>query len=76
MESTQECTVGALLTVRDIARECSTRVHRVKYVIDELAIEPRQWAGNVRLWSRDQLPEIKAGLERTAAGRRALIPTA
>ena len=68
---------AALLTIRDLARECGTRVHRVRYAVAEHNIEPRQRAGIVRLWSRDQIPAVRAALvlvvrNRMAAHRRLL----
>ena len=65
MESTAD-----LLTLRDIARECGVRFHQVKYAISEYGIEPRQRAGIIRLYSRDDIPTVKAALERIAERRR------
>lgn len=73
MDATMEQEVETLLTIRDVARECDARVHRVRYVVDELGITARRRVGMVRLWTRDQLPEIRAALARTAEGR-GLIP--
>lgn len=58
-----------LLTIGDIARECGVQQHIVKYAIASYSIEPRQRAGIIRLWSRDQLDEIKSALKRTAERR-------
>ena len=58
-----------LLTLTDVARACGVRKHRAKYAVDEYDIAPRQRAGVIRLWHRDQLPSIKSALARIS-GRR------
>jgi DNA-binding transcriptional MerR regulator len=61
-----------LLTIRDVARECGVRVHRAKYAIAENGIEPHQRAGNMRLFSPQQIPVIKSALSRIENHREVL----
>lgn len=56
-----------LLTINEIARLLGERSHRVAYAIERYDITPAQRLGIIRAFSRDQLPAIKAALQRTAA---------
>jgi hypothetical protein len=60
------------LTIRDVASACGVRMHQAKYAVDEYSIEPRQRAGIIRLFHRDQLPTIKSALARIS-GRREVL---
>jgi hypothetical protein len=60
-----------LLTIREVARELGVRTHRATYAVDQFDIEPRQRAGVIRLFSRDQLPEIRSAITRIAGNREA-----
>ena len=53
-----------LLTVGDLAREFGVPIHKLKYAIEVYRIEPRQRAGILRLWSRDDLPAVRSALSR------------
>jgi hypothetical protein len=61
-----------LLTLGDIARECGVRQHIAKYAIESYGIEPKQRAGILRLWSRDQLQSIKSAIRRIAQRREVI----
>lgn len=52
-----------LLTVGDVARELGEPRPRVQYAIEKIGIHERSRAGILRLFSRDQLPSIRAALE-------------
>jgi hypothetical protein len=59
-----------LLTLGDLHREIALRCpgvrrHQLTYAIDSYSIEPRQRAGVLRLFGRDQIPSILAALART-----------
>jgi hypothetical protein len=58
-----------LLTLGDISRAFGVRQHVAAYAIREYDIAPRQRAGIIRLWGRDQLSEIKSAILRVAARR-------
>lgn len=58
-----------LLTIRDAARRLGVQVHRLRYAIDELDIQPKQRAGIIRLFGEDQLEQMRSALRRIA-GRR------
>jgi hypothetical protein len=58
-----------LLTVGDLRRETGEPDHRIKYALQSYAIEPVGRIGNLRVWSRDQLPHIKSALRRIARNR-------
>lgn len=57
------------LTIGDICRETGAPAHRVKYAIDTYRIEPIGRAGVLRVFSRDQLLQIRSAMERIS-GRR------
>jgi DNA-binding transcriptional MerR regulator len=59
-----------LLTIRDLSRELGYRLHQVKHALDIHDIQPHQRAGIVRLYARDQIPEIRRALEATAKHKR------
>jgi hypothetical protein len=61
-----------LLTLGDVVRVIARdhpdiRQHQVKYALSVSHIEPRQRAGILRLWGRDQLSDIRSAVERIAA---------
>ena len=58
-----------LMTMRDAARRIGVATHRLRYAIDEHAIEPKQRAGIIRLYGPDQLPAMKSALRRIAERR-------
>lgn len=51
-----------LFTVGDISRELDNPRHRVTYAIDKLGLNPVTRAGIIRLFSREQVDEIRATL--------------
>ncbi|HZL34004.1 MAG TPA: hypothetical protein VFC78_01760 [Tepidisphaeraceae bacterium] len=59
-----------LLTLGQVAGECGdVPLHRLRYAIEAYRIEPRQRAGILRLWHRDQLPELRSALARIGSRR-------
>lgn len=67
MDQTQK----PFLTVGDICRETGEKTHRVKYAIDTYRIDPIGRAGILRVFSPDQLPQIRSALARIAGRREA-----
>jgi hypothetical protein len=55
-----------LVTIREIAGVCEVAVHRANYAVDTYHIEPRQRAGIIRLWHRDDIPRIASAIARIA----------
>ena len=60
-----------LLTVGVIADQLNQPVTRIARLIRSLRIKPSAWAGNSRLFEWDDLPRIKAEIERIDANRAA-----
>jgi hypothetical protein len=54
----------------EVATIMSEPRHIVDHAIRSAGIEPRQWAANARLFSRDQFPAIREALARNASNRR------
>ena len=52
-----------LLTIGDVAREIGVARTRVAYAVEKVGLKERGRAGILRLFSRDQLPAIRAALE-------------
>ena len=61
-----------LLTLGDLVHITGQAEHRVKYAINAYGIEPTQRAGVLRLWTQDDVPLVRAALDRIAANRPAL----
>jgi hypothetical protein len=56
-----------LLTVKEIAAEKRVPWKRVAYAAATYGIEPARRAGMIKLFSRDQVPEIMSALRRVRA---------
>lgn len=56
-----------LLTITQIAKLENEPPHRVGYAIERYQIQPAQRVGIIRVFTRDQLPAIRAALRRTAS---------
>jgi hypothetical protein len=63
----------SLMTITEVSRECGVAPHVAKYAIAANGIEPRMRAGVIRLWSREDLPTIKAAINRTSLRREVAI---
>ena len=61
-------------TITDIASLLDVPIHRVRYAVLAYRIEPARKAGNIRIWTKSQLPLIRAALETAAtnAGQRGI----
>jgi len=64
MEST-----ARFLTIGDIADRLRVSRRRLDYALTTYSIAPAFRAGITRLWTEDDLPRIKAALERIASNR-------
>jgi hypothetical protein len=53
-------------TLRDIAKELRVPFHRVRYAISEGRIKEAARIGIVRVFTSDQLPLIKAALQKSS----------
>ncbi len=62
---TKQMTKLDFVTVGDIERIAGHPKHVITRAIDRHGPLPAGRAGIVRIWSRDQLPEILASIERT-----------
>ena len=58
-------------TISDLSKLLGVRRHRLDYAVTEYGIEPAERAGIVRLWSSEQLPQIKSALDRISGRREA-----
>lgn len=56
----------SIFTLRELARVVGKPVWQLNYALDVYDVQPRRRAGIVRLFDRDQLPEILAALSRVA----------
>jgi hypothetical protein len=61
-----------LMTVGTIARDEKIPLHRLNYALASSNIEPQQRAGVIRLFSPDQMDEIRAAIKRTAGTTHAV----
>ncbi len=70
-----ETRMAETYTITDIASLLGVPVHRVRYAVLAYRIEPVRKVGNVRIWTKSQLPLIRASLETAAAnaGQRGLV---
>ena len=57
--------VDGLMTVGQVAERLEAPLHRVKYAIDAYGIAPAGRVGILRVWSEDDLPQIRNALRRT-----------
>jgi len=57
------------LTLGEIAARLNVSRHQLTYAIDTYRIAPAFRVGITRVWAEDDLPRIKAALERIAANR-------
>jgi len=57
------------LTISDLVRTTGEPPHRVRYALNTRGIVPVSNISGIRLWSRDQLSEIRAALQATAQHR-------
>lgn len=58
--------VSNALTLGEIARLTNQPIHRIGYIVQSRNIKPSQRAGNLRLFSSDDLAMIKSELARIA----------
>ena len=65
-------TASPLLTVGQLAAECDVPHHRLTYALKAAGIQPVQRVGILRVWSADQLPQIREAVERIASRREAI----
>ena len=61
-----------LLTLRDIEKETGVTRKQLAYAADTYGIEPRQRAGMVKLFAREDVARIIAAVKRVAE-RRGLV---
>ncbi len=65
-----------LLSLTDIAKRLKIPFHRLRYVVAAANMQPVQRVGIVRLWSEDQMPEMKAALvKKPKKSQTAAAPT-
>ena len=65
-----------VLTIRDIKRLCpGFSIHQIKYAITEYDISPRARVGLIRIWSPEDVPNIKSALNRIASRREVFHAT-
>lgn len=62
-------TASPLMTVGQLAAECGVPTWRLTYALKAADIPPVQRVGILRVWSAEQLPEIRAAVERIASRR-------
>lgn len=60
-----------LLTVGQVAERLGVAVHKVVYAVRSRSITPAGRAANVRVFTGDQVPEIRAAVEQIKANRTA-----
>ena len=65
-------TASPLMTVGQLATECDVPIWRLTYALRAAGIAPVQRVGILRVWSSDQLPQIRAAVERIASRREAI----
>jgi hypothetical protein len=57
------------MTVGQLAVECGVPTWRLTYALKVVGIPPVQRVGILRVWSAEQLPAIRAAVERVAGKR-------
>lgn len=57
-------------TVATIAADLGVPRHRVEYVVETRGLRPRAWAGHTRLFSADDVEQIRLELDRIRQDRR------
>lgn len=57
--------MGDALTLRDLRHELDEEKHIISYAIDRYGPEPAGRIGTSRIWTKDQLPQIRQSLDRT-----------
>ena len=55
--------MAELMTLGDIARELGVARSRLGYAVEKVGLQERGRAGILRLFSRDQIPAMRAALE-------------
>ncbi len=63
-----------LLTISDLASRTGEPEHVVNYAVKRYGPKPSQRLGIVRLWIEDDLPAIRASIDRTAQKGRSRSP--
>lgn len=63
--------MAKLYSIGDLMRECGCQLHRIRYVLRVLSIEPLHRIGNVRVYDERALNQVRAKI-REIAGRREL----